>query len=109
MLTLTEKAVQKVREVISAQPESDSFLGIRVAVTGGGCSGFQYSMNLERQSREDDRVIQVDGFQVLVDEQSLLYLDGTEIDYIEGAHGAGFQFQNPNVKSTCGCGESFQA
>lgn len=107
MISLTEKALAKVREVIASQPESYS--GIRVAVIGGGCSGFQYAMNLERESRDTDRVIEVDGFSVYVDEQSLLYLEGTEIDYVESDQGAGFKFNNPNVKGTCGCGESFHA
>ncbi|HLV02659.1 MAG TPA: iron-sulfur cluster assembly accessory protein [Acidobacteriota bacterium] len=107
MLSFTEKAVQKVQEVIGSQPDAEGFRGIRVSVVGGGCSGFQYAMNLERESRENDQVIQVDGFQVFVDEQSMIYLDGTEIDYIETVQGAGFKFNNPNVSGTCGCGESF--
>ena len=78
-----------------------------VAVVGGGCSGFQYAMNLERQGREGDDVLEIDGFKVFVDPQSMLYLDGTEIDYIETTQAAGFQFKNPNVSGSCGCGESF--
>jgi len=109
MLSLTEKAVQQVREAIASQEESEGYTGIRVAVVGGGCSGFQYSMKLERESREGDRIVEVDGFKVYVDEQSRHYLEGTEIDYIETPQGAGFKFNNPNVRGTCGCGESFHA
>ena len=107
MITLTEAAIRKVKEVIAEQ--EGSFEGIRVGVTGGGCSGFQYALNLESQSQGEDQVLQIDGFKLFVDEQSLLYLEGTEIDYVETIQGAGFRFNNPNVKGTCGCGESFQA
>lgn len=109
MMTLTPKAVDKVKEVIAQKQGTDPITGIRIAVVGGGCSGFQYAMNLEREERESDNVIEVDGFKVYVDEQSILYLEGTEIDYIETAEGAGFKFNNPNVTGTCGCGESFHA
>ena len=108
MLTLTDKAVEKVKEVVTSQSESESVTGIRVSVIGGGCSGFQYSMSLEQEAREGDEVISVDGFEVYVDQQSQRFLKGTEIDYIETPQGAGFKFNNPNVSSSCGCGESFQ-
>ncbi|MFZ0428514.1 MAG: iron-sulfur cluster assembly accessory protein [Acidobacteriota bacterium] len=109
MVNLTEKAQVKVRETIAAQDDPGSFTGIRLAVVGGGCSGFQYAMRLEEAAQEGDHVVQVDGFSVYVDEQSMLYLDGTEIDFVETPQGAGFKFNNPNVKSTCGCGDSFKA
>lgn len=105
MVTLTETALNAVKSVMAQQTES--FVGIRVSVIGGGCSGFQYAMNLEREGREDDEILEIDGFKVFVDEQSLMYLEGTQIDYVETAQGAGFRFLNPNVKGTCGCGESF--
>ena len=105
MIQLTDLAANKVKEVMADQVED--FTGIRVAVVAGGCSGFQYTMNLERESKEGDEILEVDGFKVFVDEQSLLYLDGTEIDYVENIQGAGFRFNNPNVSGTCGCGESF--
>jgi iron-sulfur cluster assembly accessory protein len=105
MITLTNKAVNQVQKVISEQTKG--FAGLRVAVVGGGCSGFQYTMNLEPQSREGDDVVEIDGFKVFVDPQSMLYLDGTEIDYVETTQAAGFQFKNPNVTGSCGCGESF--
>ena len=106
MITLSEGAVKRVKEFIAEQPESYS--GIRVSVEAAGCSGFQYVLNLEQNSREGDQVIQVDGFQVFVDERSMAQLRGTEIDYVESLQGAGFKFKNPNVTGTCGCGESFQ-
>ena len=105
MITLTNEAVNQVQKVISEQ--TTGFAGLRVAVVGGGCSGFQYTMNLEPQSREGDDVVEIDGFKVFVDPQSMLYLDGTEIDYVETTQAAGFQFKNPNVTGSCGCGESF--
>jgi iron-sulfur cluster assembly accessory protein len=81
--------------------------GLRVAVVGGGCSGFSYQMNFENESNGIDKVFDFDGLQVFVDQASLMYLDGTKIDYVETLEGAGFKFDNPNVKTTCGCGSSF--
>ncbi len=107
MLTLTEKASLKVKEVLGEQ--SEAYTGVRIAVVGGGCSGYQYAMNLEKEEREGDHVIQVDGLKLYVDDGSLPFLKGTEIDYVETVQGAGFTFKNPNAKSTCGCGESFHA
>ncbi len=108
MLTLTDKAIDKVKEFIGSQDTPEEYGGIRVSVAGGGCSGFQYALSLERESSEGDQVVQVNGFKVFVDQQSMAYLEGTEIDFVETVQGAGFKFNNPNVKSTCGCGESFQ-
>ncbi len=108
MLTLTEKAVEKVKEVLASQTDSESVAGIRVSVVGGGCSGFQYAMSLEQGPQDGDEVVVVDGFDLYVDQQSQPFLKGTEIDYVETSHGAGFKFNNPNVTNTCGCGESFQ-
>ena len=105
MITLTSSAVNQVQKVISEQAQA--FAGVRVAVVGGGCSGFQYTMSLERQGRDSDDIVDVDGFKVFVDAQSMLYLDGTEIDYVETTQAAGFEFKNPNVSGSCGCGESF--
>lgn len=106
MITLTESAIGQVKKVIGEQ--AASYVGIRVGVEGGGCSGFQYTLKLEQASREGDDVVQVEGFQLLVDPQSMVYLDGTEIDYVETLQAAGFRFNNPNVTGSCGCGESFQ-
>ena len=107
MLTLTDKAQGKVKEILDSQPEP--FAGLRVQVVGGGCSGFQYHMGFEKQGNNADEVLEMGGFKVFVDPGSSMYLDGTEIDWVEALTGSGFKFNNPNVKSTCGCGESFQA
>jgi iron-sulfur cluster assembly accessory protein len=106
MVQLTPVAVTKVKEIISQQnpvPE-----GLRVAVVGGGCSGFSYHMAFENAvNAASDNVYEFDGLKVLIDQMSEMYLDGVQIDYIEGIEGSGFKFNNPNVKSTCGCGSSF--
>ena len=106
MITLSEKAINKVKEFLASQEEA--YVGVRFAVVGGGCSGFQYEMNLAKQRQENDQVLEFDGLQVFIDSQSLSALKGTEIDYVESIEGAGFKFKNPNATGTCGCGESFQ-
>ncbi|MFQ5927673.1 MAG: HesB/IscA family protein [Terriglobia bacterium] len=105
MLTLSETAVSKVKEILAEQNPQPA--GLRVAVVGGGCSGFSYQMAFEGQNTPMDKVLEFDGLKVFVDHTSLMYLDGTKIDYIETLQGSGFKFDNPNVKSTCGCGSSF--
>ena len=107
MLTLTDKAQGKVKEILDSQPEP--FACLRLQVVGGGCSGFQYHMGFEKQENSGDEVLDMGGFKVFVDRGSSMYLDGTEIDWVEALTGSGLKFNNPNVKSTCGCGESFQA
>ena len=107
MLTLTDKAQGKVKEILDSQPEP--FAGLRVQVVGGGCSGFQYHMGFEKQENSGDEVLDMGGFKVFVDRGSSMYLDGTEIDWVEALTGSGFKFNNPNVKGTCGCGSSFSA
>jgi len=107
MVQLTEKAVGKVREILSSQDPKPA--GLRIAVVGGGCSGFSYSMAFENQPNMLDKTYTYDGLKVFVDQASLLYLDGAEVDYVETLEGSGFKFSNPNVKSTCGCGSSFSA
>jgi iron-sulfur cluster assembly accessory protein len=102
---LTPKAVSKVKEILAQQ--SPSPLGLRVSVVGGGCSGFSYQMNFENETNGIDKVYEFEGLKVFVDQASLMYLKGTKIDYIESLEGAGFKFENPNVKTTCGCGSSF--
>lgn len=106
MITLTSNAIDKVQEFMQSQ--SESYSGVRVSVVPGGCSGFEYRLVLERDAKEGDEVIPQDGFQLFVDEQSLLYLNGTEIDFVESTTGSGFSFKNPNVTGSCGCGESFR-
>lgn len=104
-LQLTENAISKCKEMMGQQDPSPS--GLRVGVVGGGCSGFQYQMTFEGEAGPMDKTMEFDGLKVFVDMTSLMYLDGTEVDYVETLEGAGFKFGNPNVKSTCGCGSSF--
>ncbi len=104
-LVLTPQAVAKVREIMATQDPIPS--GLRLGVVGGGCSGFQYSMSFENQSGMMDKVLTFDGLKVYVDATSLMYLQGATVDYVETLEAAGFKFENPNTKSTCGCGSSF--
>jgi len=107
MVTLSDKAAEKVKEIRAEETIEESY-ALRVKVQGGGCSGFSYDLYFD-QSQEGDLPIEVKGVKLICDQMSLMYLMGTEIDYVEGLHGAGFKFNNPNVKSTCGCGSSFSA
>jgi iron-sulfur cluster assembly accessory protein len=105
MIQITEKAVGKVREILDGQEPKPA--GLRIAVVGGGCSGFSYSMAFENSPNMLDKTYSFDGLKVFVDQASLLYLEGAEVDYVENLEGSGFKFNNPNTKSTCGCGSSF--
>jgi len=105
MLTLTSIAAEKVKEIRKAESIEEA-MGLRMRVVGGGCSGFSYDLYFD-SSQDGDKIFDSNGVQVIVDQMSLMYLMGTEVDYIEGLHGAGFKFHNPNVKSTCVCGSSF--
>ena len=107
MVQLTETAVSKVREILASQVPRPA--GLRIAVVGGGCSGFSYSMAFENQPNMLDKTYNYDELKVFVDQASLLYLDGAEVDYVETMEGSGFKFNNPHVKSTCGFGSSFSA
>ena len=102
---LTSKAIVKVKEIMSQQDPAPA--GLRVGVVGGGCSGFSYSMSFENEPGMMDKVFDMEGLKVYVDATSVMYLDGCKVDYLETLEGAGFKFENPNVKSTCGCGSSF--
>jgi iron-sulfur cluster assembly protein len=104
-ITLTPKAAEKIKELISAQQEAGQAL--RVAVRGGGCSGFQYALALDQQ-RDDDHVFKDHDVSVVVDRTSMQFVFGSEVDYVDGLQGAGFQVNNPNVVAACGCGSSFQ-
>jgi iron-sulfur cluster assembly accessory protein len=104
-LEVTPFAAEKVKEIMAQQNPMP--IGLRVSVVGGGCSGFSYQMNFENQTNPIDKTFEFDGLKVFVDQASLMYLKGTKIDYVETLEGAGFKFENPNVKSTCGCGSSF--
>jgi iron-sulfur cluster assembly accessory protein len=106
MLSLTAAAIGKVKEIMAERGEEG---GLRIAVVGGGCSGFQYQMSLDAEVNVDDQVVEQDGLKVFIDARSLLYLDGTKVDYVDGENGSGFKFDNPNSYKTCGCGESFNA
>ena len=105
LLSLTPVAAAKVNEIRSAEGIEPN-MALRLRVVGGGCAGFSYDLYFDEPA-EVDRQFEVAGVRCIVDEMSLMYLVGTEIDYVEGLQGAGFKFQNPNVKSTCGCGSSF--
>jgi iron-sulfur cluster assembly accessory protein len=106
-LKLTPKAVEMVRKMHAKEGLSAGH-GMRIGVVGGGCSGFQYSLNFDTH-KEGDRVTDFGGVIVYVDEISLPYIAGTTLDYVEGLHGAGFRFDNPRASRTCGCGSSFSA
>ena len=107
MITLTPTAVGKVKEILDSQEPKPS--GLRIAVVGGGCSGFSYSMAFENTPGLLDKAYEFDGLKVFIDQASLLYLDGAEVEFVETLEGSGFKFNNPQVKSTCGCGSSFNA
>jgi iron-sulfur cluster insertion protein len=106
MIAITPLAAEKVREISEAEGLTDQ--GLRLRVVGGGCAGFQYDLYFEESPTEFDERFESNGVQLYIDPLSYQYLDGTEIDYVEGAHGSGFKFGNPNVSGTCGCGSSFQ-
>src|SRR5262250_508295 len=104
-ISLTATAIAKVKEIMGQQNPAPA--GLRVGVVGGGCSGFSYSMQFENSAGMMDKVFNFDGLKVFVDATSVMYLNGCVVDYVETLEGAGFKFDNPNVKSTCGCGSSF--
>lgn len=107
MIQLSENAVSKVKEILDSQEPKPA--GLRISVVGGGCSGFSYSMAFENSPGMLDKTYKYGDLNVFVDQASLLYLDGAEVDYVESLEGSGFKFNNPNTKSTCGCGSSFSA
>src|SRR5208283_4429377 len=107
MITITEKAALKVKEI--AEAEALLGQGLRLRVVGGGCAGFSYDLYFEDKLGEMDEEFESNGVKLYVDPMSFQYLEGVEIDYVEGLHGAGFKFNNPNSKGSCGCGSSFSA
>jgi iron-sulfur cluster assembly protein len=107
MVQLTETAVSKVIEIMDTQEPRPA--GLRISVVGGGCSGFSYSMAFENTPGMLDKTYDFNGLKLFIDQASMLYLDGAKVDYVETLEGSGFKFDNPNVKSTCGCGSSFSA
>ena len=108
MITITESAAAKIKALLGEEPEED--LGVlRVAIQGGGCSGFQYALGFDRGAQDGDNEVEMHGVKVVVDPFSAPYLAGSEIDYVDALMGAGFAINNPNVQAACGCGSSFQA
>ena len=104
-VNLTPSAIAKVKEIMATQDPIPA--GLRIGVVGGGCSGFQYSMSFENQQGMMDKVVRLEDLKVFVDATSAMYLNGCIVDYVETLEAAGFKFENPQVKSTCGCGSSF--
>jgi len=108
VVTLTDIAAEKVTAFLTSQaPEAAGAAGLRVAVRGGGCSGFQYALALDEQ-KDDDQIFEDHGVRLIVDPASLRYVDGSVVDYTESLMGAGFEVKNPNVVAACGCGSSFR-
>jgi iron-sulfur cluster assembly accessory protein len=105
LVSVTSDAATKIRELLSQ--EGNEGLGLRVFVSGGGCSGFQYGMTLD-ETQDDDDVFETEGVKVMIDMMSAQYVMGSEIDYVDSLMGAGFTVSNPNAVSTCGCGHSFK-
>jgi iron-sulfur cluster insertion protein len=105
MLTISENAVNKIRDLLAE--ENNPHLKLRTFVQGGGCSGMQYGFTFDEEQNEDDFTIEENGVTVLVDSASMMYLDGASIDYKEDVMGSSFTINNPNAETTCGCGSSF--
>jgi len=103
-VTVSERAARRIGEILKTEPAGTM---LRVSVEGGGCSGFQYKFDMEREKAEDDLVIARDGVVVLVDPVSVRYMAGSEIDFVEDLIGASFKVKNPNATASCGCGTSF--
>jgi iron-sulfur cluster assembly protein len=107
MITFTDNGAEKVKEFLAGQNADVQTSGLRVGVRGGGCSGFQYALAFDTE-RAGDHVFEDHGLRLLVDEQSLPYVRGAIVDYVESLQGAGFKVENPNVIAACGCGSSFR-
>ncbi len=107
LLTVTENAAGKIRQLMAEEPEGEAAV-LRVAIQGGGCSGFQYGLGFDRGSQEGDIEFEQHGVTVVVDPFSAPYLRGTTIDFVNGLQESGFKIDNPNAVSSCGCGHSFQ-
>ena len=108
MVTVTKSAATKIKELLSEEQDEDVSV-LRVAIEGGGCSGFQYALGFDRGPQDGDNEIEQHGVRVVIDPSSAPYLTGSEIDYVDQLMGAGFAINNPNVEAACGCGSSFQA
>ena len=111
-IKLTDKAASELKTLIAKEVESNNMSPnavLRLMVVGGGCSGFSYKMGFDETVKPEDRVAEIQGVRVAVDEKSYLYLNGVEVDFHDGLMGRGFIFNNPNASGTCGCGSSFSA
>jgi iron-sulfur cluster assembly accessory protein len=108
-LNVTEQAANEIKKFMATEEGLPETSGLRVRVVPGGCSGFQYSLNIEEQSREGDFIMDAKGVHMFIDMFSAQYLNGVEIDYVTGVMGSGFTFKNPNATGSCGCGSSFTA
>jgi iron-sulfur cluster assembly protein len=108
LVTVTESAAQQIKRLLDAEGKTETH-GLRMKVVGGGCSGLQYQLAFDEQERENDNVVSASGVKLLIDEKSALYLMGTTLDFVDSLMESGFKIQNPNAKSTCGCGQSFGA
>ena len=108
MVTVTENAARKIHELMAQEPEGGVSV-LRIAIQGGGCSGFQYALGFDRGPQDGDNEIESNGVRVVIDPFSAPYLTGSEIDFVDALMGAGFAINNPNVQAACGCGSSFQA
>ena len=104
-ITISEKAAEKAKQF--ARQENMATFGLRVGVTGGGCSGLMYKLGLEAEPKPGDKVLEERGVRLFVDPKSYIHLAGTVLDFSDGLNGKGFHFENPNAKSVCGCGNSF--
>lgn len=107
MIQMSERAVSKVKELLVSENKTEH--GLRVAVQGGGCSGFQYGLTFESELRPNDQVLEMNGLKIYVDAMSGMYLEGVKIDYIDSLEGSGFKIENPSSTGSCGCGHSFSA
>ncbi len=107
LISLTERAAEKIKQLMAEEPAGEAGV-LRVAIQGGGCSGFQYGLCFDRGAQEGDHELEAHGVQVVVDPFSAPYLKGAEVDYVDSIQAAGFAINNPNAASSCGCGHSFQ-
>ncbi len=107
MVTLTESAASKIKELAAQEPKGEASV-FRIAVTGGGCSGFQYALDFDRSPQDGDNEIEMHGVRVAIDPFSAPYLVGSQVDFVHALMGAGWAIDNPNMVSACGCGSSFQ-
>lgn len=105
MITLTQKAVDKIKSIYKEENKDNAKL--RLGLKGGGCSGFTYLMDFDKQFSDTDQYFVINDINIVIDSKSLVYLAGTEVDYTDGFNGSGFVFNNPNAVRSCGCGSSF--